>query len=37
MDFLYQNAGILLLLFTTIKIGIFQKFSFLVFLKPKLF
>ena len=33
--FLYQIAGILLLLSTTINFGISQKFSFLPFLKPK--
>ena len=33
--FLYQIAGILLLLSTTINFGISQKFPFLPFLKPK--
>ena len=33
--FLYQIAGILLLLSTTIIFGISQKFPFLPFLKPK--
>ena len=33
--FLYQIAGILLLLSTTIDFRIFQKFPFLPFLKPK--
>ena len=33
--FLYQIAGILLLLSTTIYLGISQKFQFLPFLKPK--
>ena len=33
--FLYQIAGILLLLSTTINFGISKKFLFLLFLKPK--
>ena len=34
MAFLYQTAGILLLLSTTINICITQKFPFLPFVKP---